>query len=84
MIGWFLTTRLGRSLAWVLAGAVAFIGIFIQLRAKARHDARAEAKERDVKGADLVRKRADAARADADRELDAAAFLRKHNRLRDE
>ena len=49
MIGWFLTTRLGRSLAWLLAGVAAIGAAWFAGRREGGQAARKLAQERELK-----------------------------------
>jgi hypothetical protein len=67
------------TLGTLLAGLLAFWGI----KRSGRKEAEADQLKKDIDRAEIIKKRAQKARADADRENDAARILRKHGRLRD-
>jgi hypothetical protein len=48
MIGWFLTTRLGRSLAWLLAALAAISVALLKAYRKGKSDANRDTKEREL------------------------------------
>jgi cytochrome b len=82
MIGTILSMIPGE--VWVgLAAVVGVLAARFGWKRQGKAEAKLEAKQEDMNRAETIRKRAADARADADRENDAARILRKHGRLRD-